>query len=481
MQINDLSYFPPTLLNPSYSFSSPILRLPEELLTLIFSYLSTKNLVHAGMVCRQWNRIKEDPILWTSLYRYDFPFFTSPNSSYTRAMYINSFVTQNNLKAGKIQKEIQLPPSVGGKTFFDFSDSAGFLLVEVADKTRLWNLARGRFQNSPTQLKGDICSLFSPDGSLLATASSDGTVHLWNIITSTLVHNLKGHTGMVIHAVFSGDGKMLAILSDDRLVHLWKISTGECLHIFSHNEEIIHAIFSPDGRTLTIEDDNNKLHLWDITKGQPIHVFNYDGEIYENVFSPRGELLATIFEEKTVRVCKVPTGELLYTLNHEGDLWDCCFSPDGNLLATASQDHTVRLWEVVSGKLLHTFKHAGEVNKVAFTPDGSMLAAACQENYAILWDICSGQAIHYLKHEKEVQSVFFSPDGSVLVTTNFQGQVNLWTVAEGVQFANLKSASTIYNEIRVVFSKDGSMIVLATDSNIRILSFNPLFLNSSFS
>ncbi|MBS4165230.1 MULTISPECIES: F-box/WD40 repeat-containing protein [unclassified Neochlamydia] len=478
MQVNIPSYSTSALLNPSYSSPSPALRLPEELITYIFSYLSRKDLVHAGMVCRQWNRIKEDPILWSSLYRCDFPFFTLHHSLSTKAMYINSFITQSNLKAGKIQKEIELPPYLGSKTLFDFSSSAGLLLVEAANRVRLWNIAHGRFQDFPPQLKGDICSLFSPDGSLLATASSDGTVQVWNVITSTLVHDLKGPTGTVTHAFFSDNGEMLAILFDDRLVILWKVSTGECLHTFSHKEDIIHATFSPDEKILMVEYDNSNLHLWEIASGQTIHVFRYDEEIYESSFSPDGKLLATIFADKTVRVWKVANGKLLYVLNHEGEVSDCRFSADGSLLATASQDHTVRLWKTASGQLLHTFKHAGEINHVAFAPDGSKLATASQKNGAILWDIFSGHAIHHLKHDKEVQSVTFNPDGSILITTNFQGQVCLWTVGEGVQFANLKSPDTIYNEIRMAFSKDGSIIAFATNSNVRILSFNSLFLPS---
>ena len=61
---------------------------------------------------------------------------------------------------------------------------------------------------------------FSPDGSILASASYDNTVRLWNATTGQEVQTLKGHTGMVKAVAFSPDGSVLGSASRDVTVEL---------------------------------------------------------------------------------------------------------------------------------------------------------------------------------------------------------------------------------------------------------------------
>ena len=72
---------------------------------------------------------------------------------------------------------------------------------------------------------------FSPDGKLLATADTDGTVRLWNPATRRPVGApllaSTGRGGGVDGVAFSPDGKLLASASDDGTVRLWNPATGQ--------------------------------------------------------------------------------------------------------------------------------------------------------------------------------------------------------------------------------------------------------------
>jgi WD40 repeat protein len=62
---------------------------------------------------------------------------------------------------------------------------------------------------------------FSPDGERLASASSGGAVHLWDLRTGQETLSLEGHSGVVTSVAFSADGHRLASASRDRTVKLW--------------------------------------------------------------------------------------------------------------------------------------------------------------------------------------------------------------------------------------------------------------------
>jgi len=60
---------------------------------------------------------------------------------------------------------------------------------------------------------------FSPDGSLLASASTDMTVRLWDPKTRQLLQILQRHSHPVHAVAFSPDGSLLASASGDKTVY----------------------------------------------------------------------------------------------------------------------------------------------------------------------------------------------------------------------------------------------------------------------
>lgn len=70
---------------------------------------------------------------------------------------------------------------------------------------------------------------FSPDDKLLASASEDKTVKLWEIGLSVVLQPLEGHTDFVNAVAFSTYGKTLMSGSSDKTVKLWDVESGTVL------------------------------------------------------------------------------------------------------------------------------------------------------------------------------------------------------------------------------------------------------------
>ena len=82
-------------------------------------------------------------------------------------------------------------------------------------------------------LVGHISSVFdanfSPDGTKVVTASSDGNSRIWDATNGSLIKNLIGHTGAVYTGTFSPDSTKVVTASFDNTAKIWDYSKTECV------------------------------------------------------------------------------------------------------------------------------------------------------------------------------------------------------------------------------------------------------------
>ena len=273
---------------------------------------------------------------------------------------------------------------------------------------------------------------FSPDGLLLATASSgDRTVQLWNPATGEHIRALTGEIYSARAVAFSPDGRLLATASGYKAAQLWNPATGEHIRTLQGHRESVWAVaFSPDGQLLATGSSDKKVRLWNPVTGKQIRALKgHTNMVGAVAFSPDRQLLATASSDHTARLWNPATGEHIRVLQgHGGSVWAVAFSPGGKLLATASSDHTARLWNPATGEHIRVLQgHGGSVWAVAFSPGGKLLATASSDHTARLWNPATGEHIRTLTgHTDDVKAVAFSPDGQLLATASSDNTARIW-------------------------------------------------------
>ncbi|UUZ51520.1 hypothetical protein LP420_20485 [Massilia sp. B-10] len=75
--------------------------------------------------------------------------------------------------------------------------------------------------------------VYSPDGKLMATASSDQSVRLWDSESGALLQTMDGHQGWVTSVRFSPNGKFLVSGGEDHTTRLWRVRDAAPLAIMS--------------------------------------------------------------------------------------------------------------------------------------------------------------------------------------------------------------------------------------------------------
>ncbi|KAJ9503635.1 hypothetical protein H2202_000774 [Exophiala xenobiotica] len=74
---------------------TPLLRLPSEMLHLIFCYLPCQSLISLGRTCRQLRALAQEDILWANLLRPNIPLKDYPHDPYPSSSYRDLYITHH--------------------------------------------------------------------------------------------------------------------------------------------------------------------------------------------------------------------------------------------------------------------------------------------------------------------------------------------------------------------------------------------------
>ncbi len=366
----------------------------------------------------------------------------------------------------------------------------GAILASASDDTtiRLWDAHTQRRLGVIETDAGGVTSIaFHPaDGKTLASLNGqferglrkggDMALRLWNVKTRKQIAVARNHTAAIESVAFSPDGALLASAHHDGVVRLWDRQIQKQIATLTGHKAAVRSVtFSPDG-TLLASGGKDRARLWNVRKRKQIAAFKHK-EIVESVaFSPDGKTLASV-DESCIRLWdtrrKREVGALGKEPPREGPIRfrstirSVVFSPDGTLLASGGIDNTLRLWNVQKRKeiFMHERAKSGDILAVTFSPDGKTLASAGTHKEINLWHVAEQELIATLNTQAIIWTLAFSPKGRFLAA-DVGAKIRVWDMKTLAEVTTLEGG--VWPVYSIVFSSDGKKVVAGSlDGTIR--------------
>ncbi|XP_044282658.1 WD repeat-containing protein 17-like [Varanus komodoensis] len=282
---------------------------------------------------------------------------------------------------------------------------------------------------------------FKPDNpDLLATASFDGTIKVWDINTLTAVYTSPGNEGVIYSLSWApGDLNCIAGATSRNGAFIWDVPRGKMITRFnehgkngifciawSHKDSKRIATCSGDGFCIIRTIDGKVLHKY----RHPAAVFGCDWS------QNNKDMIATGCEDKNVRVYYLATSSdqpLKVFSGHTAKVFHVRWSPlREGILCSGSDDGTVRIWDYTQDACINVLSgHTAPVRGLLWNTEIPYLLISGSWDYTIkVWDTRDGICLDTVyDHGADVYGLTCHPSRPfTMASCSRDSTVRLWSL-----------------------------------------------------
>jgi WD40 repeat protein len=292
-------------------------------------------------------------------------------------------------------------------------------------------------------------------------------------------NRLEGHTGTINGISFSGDGKVIATASSDRTVIIWDASTGERKRELKYEDQVSDVSLNKDGKKVAAVVDGQIIIKDNQGKKIILPPTLENGFEYNSVaFSSNDEKIVTVNYQEGVKLWTLSNGKSEQLIKKD-DYLITVFSlrADGNLAAFAGDDQTsIKIWHKDTNKKINTIsipeRGTATIRSISFTHDGDIAVGLDDKKIKILKPDGTEQKTIQLSFIPNFIS--FSPDPSqIIAIASADPFVRLWKPDDPKDiYTKCKTQEQIQSD-SLSSSPDGRLIAYASnDGKINLLNFS---------
>ncbi len=382
-------------------------------------------------------------------------------------------------------------------------DSAERALDQAPPSLRGWEWGHlhSRLDGSHASWKGHdhwVTTLaVSPDGSMFASGSYDGSIKTWDLPGGSHVRTFtRDGTRTWDHGVlslaFTPDGRRLlagyidSTSEDPQDVVLWDVGTGD---VIGGVEDAIWSEVAIDeaGAYAAVGVFHGQAHVFSLSDlSSPVAVLEpslvkRDGEddpaaplhvrLQDVAFQPHGSLLATA--RQRVELWDTGTWTRVSAWPRMGPgVESLAFSPDGTRLAALVREGPIIVREVANGDVVAAFGgDGGDVHAIAFAPSGDEVFSVGDDGRVLAWSATSSALRRVLRgHRSPVRALALTADGRTVISGDDRGELRTWRSAtDDVPTWRASRQWRPTWPTRVAFTPDGRRVVVARDGDLPAL------------
>ncbi len=346
---------------------------------------------------------------------------------------------------------------------------------------------------------GDVRSVVvSPDQALVASASTDGTVIVWEVESGDSLHLLRGHEGCVTTVVITPDGERLISASVDECLKVWDLRTGEEIwSLEGHSARVDCLAVSSSGRRVVSASNDGTLRVWDLDAG--VELWRVEVYVTALDLTSDGRIVASTAvscqdsgaeasdRESRLEVFEMETGQRTWELRgHRKESFSLATAADGRCAVTGSDDETAIIWDLDRGARLYTLEgHRCWVRHVAFAADGRRVVSAgdasilrmgadetsppIDADHALrVWEVRTGQLVATLHgHTDRVGALRALSCGRRMVSVSDDGQLIVWDL----DLAKAIAHTTLDGRIEALGASPDGVVVVTGDTSPSVCCF----------
>lgn len=361
---------------------------------------------------------------------------------------------------------------------------------------------------------------FTPDARLVVTASSDGTVRIFDAETGMPAFEPIHGEGRLEDLEVSWDGRYL-LTSTARRARVWDLAVGRALiQPLPQEGRPLDCVFAPQDRALWTATEGAGLQAWDSRSLEPLGAPLFQGTLVDCLFERSGAFAAVQVGADQLALVDLVRGESVgepWSLSELCGGWafgaggarlavacdddvhflatsdgkpaaepwsvgalivELACAPAGDSVAVLTSPSAVRCFDSGTRRESLLDSSGARVHNLHFSPDGRWLAGRAQgtsmsvEYPVLLWDLTAPEApARRLEHGDYLRALAFSPDGRWLATGT-RGQIaQVWDVERGEA-----ACDPIFHDgnvvIDVLFSPDGDRLATyCGDDKVRIFDW----------